>query len=101
MSEERRALRPFYLMIDRPGSEAERQALLERDRALALEAVISHAPDMGIDKALKKFGDSLLPTEHKLLQTLTKEELVVLKSVKSKLGNLLGGKGISINLYHK
>lgn len=97
-----RAMRPFYILLeDLTKSALTRQTLLERDRVLALEAVMAHAPDMGIDAALKAYGDLLLPTEHKLLQTLTKVELAALKSIRAKVGNLFGDKAVSINIHEK
>jgi hypothetical protein len=96
----KRAVRPYYMMVEDIARHASTHgALVERDRALALEAVIAHAPELGIEEALKKFGDSLLPTEIKLLRTLTPEELKALKSIKAKVGDLFGGKGAIINIY--
>ena len=44
--EQMRAVRPFYLMIDQVLNDpTTRENLVERDRALALEAVLNHAPD--------------------------------------------------------
>jgi len=55
------------------------------DRAVALEAVLSHAPDMGIDRALEQFGGSLTATERKLVSSLTRDELQALQAVEGKL----------------
>jgi hypothetical protein len=102
MEQNKRAVRPYYIMVEQVLRDtATREALVERDRALALEAVLTHAPDIGMEEALKQFGDSLLPTEHKLLSTLTKEELKALKSIRAKVGNLFAGKGVAINVYKK
>ncbi len=102
MEQMKRAVRPYYIAVEQVLNDtASREALIERDRALALEAVLTHAPDLGMEDALKKYGESLLPTEHKLLLTLTKEELTALKSIRAKVGNLFAGKAVTINIYKK
>lgn len=59
------------------------------ERCIALEAIIAHAPDMGIEKALIEFGCPLTATEKKLISTLTMEELKALRTIKGKVGPLL------------
>jgi hypothetical protein len=59
----------------------------QQERAAALEAIINHAPDIGIDEALERFGSVLTDSEKELLRTLTPEELTALRSILSKLGN--------------
>ncbi len=99
MEEQKRAVRPYYIMIEDVTKHVSTLGtLVERDRALALEAVIAHAPEIGIEAALKQFGEPLLPTEVKLLATITPDEWKALKSIKAKVGDLFGGKGVVINI---
>ncbi|MBD1805468.1 hypothetical protein H6F98_08405 [Microcoleus sp. FACHB-SPT15] len=63
------------------------KALQEQQaRAVALEAVLNNAADIGIEDALSRFGAALTDTEKEILKTLTPEELASLKSILSKLG---------------
>ncbi|MBW4546056.1 MAG: hypothetical protein KME25_16645 [Symplocastrum torsivum CPER-KK1] len=63
------------------------KALQEQQaRAVALEAVLNNAADIGIEDALSRFGSALTDTEKEILRTLTPEELASLKSILSKLG---------------
>ncbi len=55
-------------------------------RATALEAVLNHAPDIGVEAALKKFGASLAKVEKDLIRLLSAEELTHLRNIKRKLG---------------
>ena len=67
-------------------NEIMRAAREQQERAIALEAVLNHAPDIGIEQALEQFGSSLTDTEKQVLRTLTPEELAALKSILSKIG---------------
>ena len=53
-------------------------------RTLALGDVLNHAPDLGIEEAMSKFGSALTDTEKEVLKTLTPEEVGSLKSILSK-----------------
>jgi uncharacterized protein YaaR (DUF327 family) len=59
----------------------------QQARAVALEAILNNAADIGIEDALSRFGSALTDTEKELLKTLTPEELTSLKSILSKLGS--------------
>lgn len=57
----------------------------------ALNAVIQHAPSLGIDNAIQQFGGSLSDTEKAVLKGLSPGELSALSSANSKLSGLLAG----------
>jgi hypothetical protein len=59
----------------------------QQERAMAIEAILNNAAEMGIEEALSRFGSALTTTEKELLKTLTTEELASLKSIMSKLGS--------------
>lgn len=63
-----------------------RSPLSDIERATALEAVLNHAPEMGIEGAIKKFGGPLTKVEKDLIRTLTPEEVTQLRNIKRKLG---------------
>ena len=95
----KRAIRPIYVFLDDLAKNTVvREFLIEKDRAVAIEAVLMNAADMGMKKAIEQFGDSLLATEKKVLSTLTKEELKVYKTVKEKVGSLFNLNDIIINV---
>jgi hypothetical protein len=68
-------------------------------QGLALDAVLSQAATIGIDEAIKKFGESLTPTERELVKTLTPEEIKSLNAAKAKLG-VLGIRPLGNNNNH-
>lgn len=69
----------------------------EGERCAALEGIISQAPDIGVEKALKQFGGPLTATEKELIRSLTKEELKSLRIIKGKVGGLLRKSTNNIN----
>ena len=69
----------------------------EGERCTALEGIISHAPDIGVEKALKQFGGPLTATEKELIRSLTKEELKSLRTINGKVGGLLRKSTNNIN----
>jgi hypothetical protein len=94
------AVRPYYVQVkDLLKADFAQEGLLERERKLAVEAILSQAPSIGIEKALELYGEALLPTEHKILASLTKEDLEALQRLRGKLGDLLSTKGLTINLH--
>ncbi|HEY9905456.1 MAG TPA: hypothetical protein V6D43_24005 [Candidatus Sericytochromatia bacterium] len=68
-------------------NEAMKAARQQQERAMAIEAILNNAAEMGIEEALSRFGSALTTTEKELLKTLTTEELASLKSIMSKLGS--------------
>jgi hypothetical protein len=93
------AVRPIYMQVkDLISSETLQESLLERERKLAIEAILSQAPIIGMDKALATFGDPLLPTEHKLLAALSNKDVEDLHRLRSKLGDLLSPSGTTVTL---
>lgn len=73
-------------MTDIDLNEVARALQEQQARAVALEAVLNNAADIGIEDALSRFGSALTDTEKEILKTLTPEELASLKSILSKLG---------------
>jgi hypothetical protein len=69
----------------------------EGERCAALEGIISQAPDIGVEKALKQFGGPLAAAEKDLIRSLTKEELKSLRTIKGKVGGLLRKSTNNIN----
>lgn len=59
-----------------------------RERSMALEAVLTHAGNVGIDKAIEKFGGPLTNTEKELVKSLKPEEFKALEEIRRKLGHL-------------
>jgi hypothetical protein len=55
------------------------------ERAVALEAVLANAPEVGIETALDRFGGALTPTERKLVSSLSVEEIGSLNRIETKL----------------
>jgi uncharacterized protein YaaR (DUF327 family) len=74
-------------MTDIDLNEVTRAVREQQERAVALEAILNNAADIGIEDALTRFGSALTDTEKELLKTLTPEELASLKSIMSKLGS--------------
>ncbi|MDP8966916.1 MAG: hypothetical protein M3O33_23595 [Cyanobacteriota bacterium] len=68
-------------------NEVMKAARQQQERAMAIEAILNNAAEMGIEEALSRFGSALTTTEKELLKTLTTEELASLKSIMSKLGS--------------
>ena len=68
-------------------NEVMKAARQQQERAMAIEAILNNAAEMGIEEALSRFGSALTTTEKELLTTLTTEELASLKSMLSKLGS--------------
>ena len=68
-------------------NETMKAARQQQERAMAIEAILNNAAEMGIEEALSRFGSALTTTEKELLKTLTTEELASLKSIMSKLGS--------------
>ena len=64
---------------------SEESVRAERRRALVLQAVVSHAADMGINEALVKLGTGLSDVEKQMFASLTPGELAGLRSVSLKL----------------
>ncbi|MEP0885782.1 hypothetical protein NDI49_30090 [Trichocoleus sp. ST-U3] len=79
-------------------NEVMRRAREQQDRAVALEAILNNAADIGIEDALTRFGAALTDTEKEILKTLTPEELASLKSILSKLGSQILFQTISVVL---
>jgi hypothetical protein len=63
----------------------------DRERAVALEAVLSSAPELGIAGALETFGSALTPTEAQLVESLSDEEVSQLIALRTKLAPLGSG----------
>ncbi len=61
-----------------------------KERSKALNAVIAHASDMGIEAAIQKHGAALGPTETAALRKLNPNELHALKTVREKIGDAFG-----------
>jgi hypothetical protein len=59
-----------------------------RERSLALEAVLSNAPTLGVQEAVERFGAALTPTERQLISSLSQEELAAFVSTRAKLGGI-------------
>lgn len=68
-------------------NEAMKAARQQQERAMAIEAILNNAAEIGIEEALSRSGSALTTTEKELLTTLTTEELASLKSMLSKLGS--------------
>ncbi|GAA2273524.1 hypothetical protein GCM10010368_48700 [Streptomyces roseiscleroticus] len=64
------------------------QARVERERALAMEAVLTNAAELGVETAVQRFGGALTQTERQLLITLTPDELTAFNATRQKLGGL-------------
>lgn len=74
-------------MADIDPNEVVQAARQQQERAMAIEAILNNAAEIGIEEALSRFGSTLTTTEKELLKTLTTEELASLKSIMSKLGS--------------
>jgi hypothetical protein len=74
-------------MADIDPNEVVKAARQQQERAMAIEAILNNAAEIGIEEALSRFGSTLTTTEKELLKTLTTEELASLKSIMSKLGS--------------
>lgn len=74
-------------MADIDPNEVINAARQQQERAMAIEAILNNASEIGIEEALSRFGSTLTTTEKELLKTLTTEELSSLKSIMSKLGS--------------
>lgn len=59
-----------------------------RERSLALEAVLRHASEVGIEEALARFGRPLSELDKATLRSLTPEELETLSDIRCKLAAL-------------
>ena len=59
-----------------------------RERSMALEAVLRHAAEVGIEEALARFGKPLSETDKKTLRSLTPAELETLAEIRCKLSAL-------------
>lgn len=68
-------------------NEVMKAARQQQERAMAIEAILNNAAEIGIEEALSRSGSALTTTEKELLTTLTTEELASLKSIMSKLGS--------------
>ncbi len=68
-------------------NEVMKAARQQQERAMAIEAILNNAAEMGIEEALSRSGSALTTTEKELLTTLTTEALASLKSIMSKLGS--------------
>jgi hypothetical protein len=68
-------------------NEVMKAARQQQERAMAIEAILNNAAEIGIEEALSRSGSALTTTEKELLTTLTTEELASLKSMLSKLGS--------------
>jgi hypothetical protein len=60
----------------------------EAERSLAIEAILGHAPSMGIEASIEKFGSNLTSIDKELIGSLTQEELEALKAIEGKLSPL-------------
>ena len=56
---------------------------------LAMKSIVMEAPDIGVDKALEKFGSSLSDSDKNAVKSLGFDELKSLKSAMSKLGSAI------------
>lgn len=68
-------------------------SLGEFERSLAIEAVLSNAPSMGLQASLEKFGLGLTSVEKGLIESLTQEELNALKEIEGKISPLMARRG--------
>ena len=48
-------------------------------------AVVTNVSEIGIEKALDRFGGTLTPTERELVSSLSKEEIASLSRIETKL----------------
>jgi len=95
-----RAVRPEYVAVSALlNGDSARENMLERERRLAIEAILSQAATLGVAKALETYGDPLLPTEHKLLASLTKQDVEDLQRLRAKLGALWFSQGVTVNVH--
>jgi hypothetical protein len=63
----------------------------EVERSLAIAAILSNAPTMGLEASVKKFGASLTSVDRELIGSLTPEELGALKEIEGKISPLRTG----------
>jgi hypothetical protein len=54
------------------------------ERLTSMEAVLRHAPDIGVNLAIKRFGNILPEEDRQLLRSLSDTELSVLRETKKK-----------------
>lgn len=59
-----------------------------RERSVALEAVLRHAGEVGIEEALARFGKPLSESDKATLRSLTRAELETLSDIRDKLSVL-------------
>lgn len=71
-------------MSQKPQSEGE-TSFSSEERSIALEAILAYAEDLGIDEAIRKFGEPLYDTEKNLIRSLSVEEIKSLNSIDKKL----------------
>ena len=57
-------------------------------RAISVSTVLSNAPRLGLNEAIKQFGQGLLDTDKAALSALTTEELTSLTAIRQKLGSI-------------
>ena len=69
-------------------SETASEVRGERERSLALDAVLSHGAELGVDAALERFGAAMTPTEKELVRSLSQDDLKSLHSIRGRLGGL-------------
>ena len=62
--------------------------LSEVDRSRTLDAVLNKAADVGAEKALELVGSSLSESEKDIVRSLSKDELVALRTIKGKIGGV-------------
>ncbi len=74
-------------LVDVKVNEATKIIHEHQERAVALEAILTHAPDIGLEQALDSFGSALTDTEKEVLKTLTSEEITTLKLILPNLEN--------------
>jgi hypothetical protein len=53
-------------------NEVMKAARQQQERAMAIEAILNNAAEMGIEEALSRSGSALTTTEKELLKTLSK-----------------------------
>lgn len=58
------------------------------ERSMALEAVLRHASEVGMEAALARFGRPLSESDKITLRSLTREELETLSDIRCKLSVL-------------
>lgn len=59
------------------------------ERATAVESVLRHAPDIGMEKAIVKFGNALTKADEKILQSLSADALKGLKETQAAFADVL------------